>query len=162
MKYRENFMQSLQLVFVLIKYLLKLVTFFVKIAQNWWKWPKRLCQYFLGDHRYDCNCFRGFLCTSLATSHSHIMAVNRILQKSPCVLVNSCLFWHFWGDFWQVAKSSKKMNSIFNMVEKSMKFSFLQGRKRSKSMNLIFCKLKKSSKSMNQIFWDFSTFESEF
>ena len=33
-KYRENFMQSLHLVFVLIKCLLKLLTFFVKIDEN--------------------------------------------------------------------------------------------------------------------------------
>ena len=85
--------------FWLIKFLLKLLTFFVKIAQNWWKWPKRLCQYFPEDHRYDCNCFRRLLYTPRATSHPNIIAVNRILQKPPSLLVNSCLFWHFWGDF---------------------------------------------------------------
>ena len=69
------------------------------MAQNWWKWPKRLCQYFPEDHKYDCNCFRRLLYTPWATSHPNIMAVNRILQNPPWFLVNSCLFWHFWGDF---------------------------------------------------------------
>ena len=86
-------------VFWLIKCLLKLLILSVKNAQNWWKWPKRLCQYFPEDHRYDCNCFRRLLYTPWTTSHSNIMAVNKILQTPPWFLVHSCLFWHFWGDF---------------------------------------------------------------
>ena len=90
---------TLEIIFWLMKWLLKLLTFMVKNAQNWWKWPKRFCQYFPGDHRYDCNCFRRLLYTPWATSDPNIMAVNRILQKPPWLLLNSCLFWHFWGVF---------------------------------------------------------------
>ena len=94
---------SIEIVFWLIKYLLKLVTFLVKIAPKWWKWPKRLCQYFPEDYRYDCNCFPRLFYTPWANSHPNIMAVNKILQNLPLVLVNSCLFWRFFlGRFWHI------------------------------------------------------------
>ena len=104
---------SIEIVFWLIKYLLKLVTFLVKIAQKWWKWPKRLCQYFLEDYRYDCNCFPRLFYTRWATSHPSIMAVNMILQNPPLILVNSCLFLAFFGRFWhikhQISKFSQRL-----------------------------------------------------
>ena len=90
---------TLEIIFWLMKWLLKLLTFMVKNAQNWWKWPKRFYQYFPRNHRYGCNCFCRLLYTPWATSHPNIMAVNKILQKPPWLLLNSCLFWHFWGDF---------------------------------------------------------------
>ena len=71
---------TIAIAFWIMKCLLKSLTFIVKNSQNWWKWPKRFCQYFPGDHRYDCNCFRRLLYTPWATSHPNIMAVNRILQ----------------------------------------------------------------------------------
>ena len=74
---------TIAIAFWLMKCLLKLLTFIVKNAQNWWKWPKRFYQYFPGDHRYGCNCFCRLLYTPWATSHPNIMAVNRILQPPP-------------------------------------------------------------------------------
>ena len=104
---------SIEIVFWLIKYLLKLLTFLVKIAQKWWKWPKRLCQYFPEDYRYDCNCFPRLFYTPWTTSHPNIMAVNMILQNPPLVLVNSCLFWRFLCDF---EISDTKYQNLVNIV----------------------------------------------
>ena len=101
---------SIEIVFWLTKYLLKLLTFLVKIAQKWWKWPKRLCQYFPDDYKYDCNCFPRLFCTPWATSHPNIMAVNKILQTPPLILVNSCLLWRFFGRFWHIRHEISKFS----------------------------------------------------
>ena len=71
---------SVVIAFWFMKCWLKLLIFIVKIAQNWWKWPKLFCQYFPVDHTYDYTWFRRLLYTPWATSHPNIMAVNRILQ----------------------------------------------------------------------------------
>ena len=109
---------SIEIVFWLIKYLVILVTFLVQIAQKWWKWPKRLCQYFPDDYRYDCNCFPRLFYTPWATSHPNIMAVNKILQK-PLILVNSCLFWRFLGAF---DISDTKYQNLVNTSPVDQKF----------------------------------------
>ena len=110
---------SIEIVFWLIKYLLELLTFLVKIAQKWWKCPKRLCQYFPEDYRYDCNCFPRLFYTRWGTSHPNIMAVNMILQKPPLILVNSCLFWRFLGDF---DISDTKYQNLVNTSPVDQKF----------------------------------------
>ena len=96
--------------FWVIKFLLKLLTFFVKIAQNWWKWPKRLWQYFPEDHRYDCNCFRSLSYTPRATSHPNIIAVNRILQNPPLIFSQQLPFLAFLGRFWHIRHPISKFS----------------------------------------------------
>ena len=92
---------SIEIVFWLIKYLLKLLTFLVKIAQKWWKWPKRSCQYFPEDYRYDCNCFPRLFYTPWATFHPNIMAVKQILQP-PLDFSQQLPFLAFFGRFWHI------------------------------------------------------------
>ena len=100
---------SIEIVFWLIKYLLKLLTFLVKIAQKWWKWPKRLCQYFPEDYTYDCNCFPRLFYTSWATSHPNIMAVNMILQ-TPLDFSQQLPFLAFLGRFWHIKHKISKFS----------------------------------------------------
>ena len=102
----------IEIVFWLIKYLLKLVTFLVNIAQKWWKWTKRLCQYFPEDHKYGWNCFSRLFYTPWAN-------LKQDIAEPPLVLVNSCLFWRFWGDF---DISNTKYQNLVNTSPVDQKF----------------------------------------
>ena len=94
--------------FLAYKMLTKITYLF---CQNWWKWPKRLCQYFPGDHRYDCNCFRRFLYTPWTTSHPNIMAVNRILQNPPG-FYSTVAFFGIFREVWN--KMPQKIKFLVN------------------------------------------------
>ena len=91
--------------FLCIRCLIRLPIY---IGQNCWKLMK-MTKMLTGDHRYDCNCFRRLLYTPWVTSHPNIIAVNRILQKIPWFLVNSCLFWHFWEN-WHIRHPISKFS----------------------------------------------------